>query len=49
MSYHKFSNLGEKFKSDLQGKVMNEIDDKTYNDRKCNCDVRTKKSDGTCM
>ena len=49
MSYHKFSNLGEKFNSDLQSKVMREIDDKTWNDRKCNCDVRTKKADGTCL
>jgi hypothetical protein len=30
MSYHNFSNLGEKFNSDLQSKVMREIDDKTY-------------------
>ena len=31
MSYHNFSNLGENFNSDLQGKVMREIDDKTWN------------------
>jgi hypothetical protein len=34
MSYHNFSNLGEKFNSDLQSKVMREIDDKTYALRK---------------
>ncbi len=49
MSYHKFLNLGEKFNSDLQSKVMREIDDKTWNDRKCNCDVRTNKAVGTCL
>jgi hypothetical protein len=49
MSYHKFSNLGEKFNSDLQSKVMREIDDKTWNNHKCNCDIRTKKADGTCL
>ena len=49
MSYHNFSNLGENFNSDLQGNVMREIYEKTWNDRQCNCVVGTTKADGTCM
>ena len=42
MSFHKFTNLGQKFNSDLQGKVMRGITDEINRDRHCNCNIRSK-------
>ena len=48
MSYHKFSNLGEKFNNDLTGKVMKNVFDFNMRNRQCNCDTRTLTQDKTC-
>ena len=48
MSYHKFSNLGEKLNSDCTRKIMKDIDDKIQQDRPCNCDCRLLRDDETC-
>ena len=39
MSYHKFTNLGQKLNSDLAGKVMKGVIDYDLMDKKCNCNV----------
>ena len=49
MSYHKFSNLGEKFNGDLTGKMMKGIFDFNMRDRGCNCNISTLRSDKTCL
>ena len=49
MSYHKFSNLGERFNSDLTGKVMDGIVDFDLRDRKCGCQAQSKLADGRCF
>lgn len=41
MSYHRFSNLGEKFSSDLNNKLMQGIIDLELPERKCNCNKNT--------
>ena len=40
MSFHKFTNLGEKLNADLSRKVMIDVYDYNFRDRKCNCDKR---------
>jgi hypothetical protein len=42
ISYHKFSNLGEKFNCDVTSKVMMGIFDEEMYDRHCGCDTKTK-------
>ena len=49
MSYHKFSNLGEKFNSDLTNKVMKDVIDQEKMDRPCNCNKATLLEDGKCL
>ena len=49
MSYHKFSNLGKKFNSDLTGQLMEDIFDREYKDRPCNCNTTFKLADGRCL
>ena len=49
MSYHKFSNLGEKFNSDLTGKTMEGVFDRENRDRECNCNARTLLPNGKCL
>ena len=49
MSYHKFSNLGEKFNSDLTGKIMEGVFDRENRDRECNCNARTLLPNGKCL
>jgi hypothetical protein len=48
MSYHKFSNLGQKLNSDLTAKVMTGIYDTDLADKKCNCNAKSKTKDGRC-
>ena len=48
MSYHKFSNLGEKLHNDLSSKVMKDIIDKEQ-DLSCNCPKKREKANGTCL
>ena len=49
MSYHKFSNLGEKLHNDLSSKVMKGIIDREEQDLPCNCPKKCRKEDGTCL
>jgi hypothetical protein len=49
MSYHKFLNLGEKFNSDLSGKVMKDKIDMEKMDRPCNCNKSTLLDNGHCL
>ena len=49
MSYHRFANLGQKFNSDLTGKVMNGIIDSDLMDMTCNCNKASTLEDGKCM
>jgi hypothetical protein len=49
MSYHKFSNLGEKFNSDLSGKITKGVYDLEWSDRACNCNSKTLLNDGHCL
>ena len=49
MSYHKFSNLGEKFNGDLNKKVMKDVIDFNLRDRECNCDTRTLTASKECL
>ena len=49
MSYHRFPNLSQKFNSDLNNKVMENVYDKGYEDQKCNCSVTLRKEDGSCL
>ena len=49
MSYHKFTNLGQKFNSDLQRKAMKGISDLENCDRTCNCNKRSVMEDGRCQ
>ena len=46
---HKFTNLGEMFNGDLTGKVMDGIVDEDLKDKTCNCNVKTKEKDGSCL
>ena len=48
MSFHKFTNLGQKFNSDLTKKVMNGVYDETLQDRKCNCYAPSRMPNGDC-
>ena len=48
MSYHKFSNLGEKLNSDCTKKIMKDIDDKIQQDRPCNCNGQLLRGNKTC-
>ena len=48
MPYRKFSNLGEKFNSDLSGKVMKDVIDFDLHDRECSCDKRLLCHNQTC-
>ena len=49
MSYHKFSNLREKFSADLTGKIMQGIEDKDWLNFPCNCYSASKRSNGECL
>ena len=49
ISYHRFPNLRENLASDLTTKLMRGIIDLDRTDQPCNCDVRSKRTDGTCM
>ena len=49
ISYHKFSNLREKFSSDVTTKLMRGIKDLEEMDRPCNCNRTPLKVDGTCL
>jgi len=49
ISYHRFPNLREKFASDLTTKLMRGIYDNDRKDQSCNCNVVSKRTDGTCM
>jgi hypothetical protein len=49
MSYHKFSTLGEKFNSDLSGKIMKGVYDLEWSDRACNCNSKTLLDNGHCL
>ncbi len=49
MSYTKFSNLSQKFNSDMTKKIMRAIADQEYMNGKCNCNVRSKMRDGRYM
>jgi hypothetical protein len=49
MSYHKFSNLGKKFNSDLSGKIMKGVVDQEWSDQACNCNSKTLLDDGNCL
>lgn len=46
MSYHKFTNLGQKFNSDLTGKVMKGVFVFDLSDRKWKCHESTSMEDG---
>ncbi len=49
MSYHKFSNLGQMFNSDLTGKTMEGIINQELIDRPCNCNKTTLLPNGRCQ
>ena len=49
MSNTRFTNLGELLNADLSQKVMAGIEDYDMKDRPCNCNVTSKREDGTCM
>jgi hypothetical protein len=48
MSYHKFSNFGEKFNSDLNSKVNAGLEDISELNLTCVCQKRCKREDGNC-
>ena len=45
MAHMRFPNLAEMLQADLQSKVMKGISDQEYEDRKCNCQARSKVDD----
>ena len=49
ISYHKFSNLCEKFSSDVTTKLMRGIKDLEEMDCSCNCNRMSLKANGTCL
>ena len=49
MSYHKFSNLGERFNDDLTQKIMMNVIDENWKDRPCNCNKTSLKENGECL
>jgi hypothetical protein len=49
MSYHKFSNLGKKFNSDLTSKATKGVINMEKMDRPCNCNKTTLLEDGYCL
>ena len=49
MLYHRFANLGQKFNSNLTGKVMKGIFDSDLMDMKCNCNKASTLENGKCM
>jgi hypothetical protein len=42
MSYHRFSNLGQAFQGDLDGKLIKNIRSEDYADLECNCNITSK-------
>ena len=49
MSFHKLSNLRDKFTSDVTTKLMRGIKDLEEIDRPCNCNHTSLKADSTCL
>ena len=49
MSYHRFSNLGQAFQGDLNGKLIKNIRSEDYADLECNCNIVTSKVNGICV
>ena len=49
MSYHKFSNLREKFSADLTSKIMQGIKDKDWMNLPCNCNSVSKLLNRECL
>ncbi len=49
MANSRFTNLGELLEGDLQKKVMAGIFDEEMVDERCNCNVLSKRMDGSCL
>ena len=47
MSYHRFSNLGQAFQGDLNGKLIKNIKSQDYVNLECNCNIKSKVN-GAC-
>ena len=48
MSYHRFSNIREIFQGNLNGKLVEGIKSKDFEELKCNC-VQASKTNGQCI